>query len=49
MQAKKKQLASSKSQYFPENREKEQMQRKLTYNLVRQPDEVGSEHSFIKF
>ena len=25
------------------------MQRKLTYNLVRQPDETGSEHSFIKF
>ena len=41
-------LASSKSQYFAVPREKEsQVQRKLTYNLVRPPDETNSEHSFM--
>ena len=48
LQVKKNQLNSSKSQYFLPPKEKEsQMQRKLTYNLVRPPEETNSEQSFV--
>lgn len=45
---KKAQLTSSKSQYFQGPKDKaSQIQRKLTYNLVRPPEDTNSEHSFV--